>query len=661
MTDLKQMLQSIQDDDEISDDGVIVYADSVKQALMLASEDLNIDVSQLDYDIIEKGVKGFFGFGRKPYRVQIQPIKIEDEYEDIHEIERKLTKEPELDEIELKQIEKDIDGECRIRVTKSGIWLTVTPPRGRGERVTLEEVLSQLNQLRIGDADRKKIEKKLKNPSLKPIKIGDWTPNLEYDGTLTVEVSEDEMKAYVHFAPPRYSGRHMELDDVIDSLTPASVVAGINEERISEYLEKMDYNKSLLAAEGIPPKHGNDAYIDYKVRVFKSHVAFEEDERGQVDFRNLDLLENVVVGQLLAVKVPAEEGISGKTVTNRVIPARSGKDIVMKHGKGTILTEDGLELTAEINGQVVFQFDKISVEPVYSVKGDVSLETGNIVFLGSVIVSGSVQDNFIVKAAGNVEIKGTVQKAFIEAEGDIIVRQGIVGREKARIESTGGCVYAKYIQTANIIAEKDIIVSEGIIHSNIDAGERILCFGKRAKIVGGVIRAGKEVNARYLGADSFTKTEVSVGINPKVLQQMSELRRISKEINEELKKLKLDMNTLVVQKKNSGGYLPPDKEELSKKLLNQKQKLTGRLNEIVLELDELRAYISMLGQNGKVCVEKSVYPGVDIFMKDEKFSVKDPYNYIKFTMEDSGIRLSEYEPPVMDEKQKRMLSMSRSR
>jgi uncharacterized protein (DUF342 family) len=39
------------------------------------------------------------------------------------------------------------------------------------------------------------------------------------------------------------------------------------------------------------------------------------------------------------------------------------------------------------------------------VGGDVSLETGNIVFLGSVIVQGSVLDNFEVKAAGTLRLK----------------------------------------------------------------------------------------------------------------------------------------------------------------------------------------------------------------------------------------------------------------
>ncbi|MDY6934237.1 MAG: FapA family protein [Spirochaetota bacterium] len=661
MSDLKNILRSIEDEEILDEDGVEVYADSVKQALELTSKELQVDISMLDYEIIEKGVKGFWGFGRKPYRVLVKPIKLDDSHDDILEIEKRLGHGSAADEIELKRIDGNVDGECRVRVTKSGVWLTVTPPRGRGKKIEISDAMHEISSLRIANYDVKKLEKLVKSPSLKSIRIGDWIPNPEYDGSVSIEVAEDEMKAYAIFSPPHFSGKHLELDEVLDALDAVGVVSGIEEDRIKTYLDAMNYRESLCAAEGRNPTHGRDARIDYKVRIDKSDSLFEEDEKGQVDFRNLDLLENVVVGQLLAVKVSADEGTPGRTVKNRILPAKSGKDIVMKYGKGTILSEDGLELTAEINGQVVFQNNKISIEPVYIVKGDVSLETGNIIFLGSIVISGNVQDNFIVRAAGNIEVKGSVQKAFLESEGDIIVRQGIVGRDESKIESTGGSVYAKFIQTSNVIAEKDVIVSEGILHSHVDAGDRILCNGRRARIVGGVIRAGGEVNARYLGSDSFTKTEIRVGTNPKVLQQISELKSMNRNINEELNKVKLDINTIDTQKKNSGGYLPPDKEELHNKLIEQKQKLTGKLNEIVLELDELKAYIQMLGQKGKVCVERNMFPGVDIHIKDERFSVKDPYTFIKVTLENDDIRLSEYEVPELGNEERKIMTISRTR
>ncbi len=658
MTKLKDLLVGIDEGEgQLDENAIEVYADSVRQALEMAAQELRVDVTMLDYDILEKGTSGFFGMGRRPYRVLISPHSGQKHEVDIDDITAKLSREH-IPSVAIEE-KKDRDGACKIRVTKSGIWVTVLPPKGKGRMIAVDEVNNKLYSMRITTHDAARLAKEVARPSGKPVKVGQWLPNPDFDGSIRVEISEDEMKAFVHFVPPRYSGRHMETDDVQEALKNAGAVFGIDSDRITAYLETMEYHEPLLAAKGIRPRNGRDAYIDYKVRIENTRVSFEEDESGKVDFRNLELLENVVVGQLLAVKVPAEEGVTGHTVTDRLLPSRAGKDIKMQYGKGTILSEDGRELTAEINGQVVFKAGRISVEPVYVVSGDVSLETGNIVFLGSVIVQGSVQDNFVVKAAGNIEVKGTVQKAFLEAEGDIIVRQGIMGRDEAKIESTGGSIYAKFIQGANVVAEGDIRVPEGVMHSRVDAGKGIYCNGRRARIVGGVIRAGDEVNARYLGADVSTKTEIRVGINPKILQQITDLENLKKNIDEELTQVQLNLRTLETQKK-SGAKLTPEREKMLQDLTTQNEKQSKRQNEVNLELEELTSYIDMLEHKGKVCAEKTAFAGVDIHIKDKKFSLKDPYNSVKFSLEGGEIRISEYEHPSIVEGQ-RIITRTRRR
>jgi len=148
-----------------------------------------------------------------------------------------------------------------------------------------------------------------------------------------------------------------------------------------------------------------------------------------------------------------------------------------------------------------------------------------------------------------------------------------------------------------------------------------------------------------LGSDTFTKTEIKVGVNPKVLQQFTELDEMKRQIAEELGTVNKDVTTLTVQKKNFGNQLPDDKQELLTKLQARQQKLTARDAEISLELEELRAYLDMLEQSGKVCAEKTAFPGVEIYIKDNRFPVKDPYNFVKFSLEGGDIRLSEYDPP----------------
>ena len=300
------------------------------------------------------------------------------------------------------------------------------------------------------------------------------------------------------------------------------------------------------------------------------------------------------------------------------------------------------------------------MEPVHYVKGDVSLETGNIIFLGSVVVSGNVQDNFTVKAAGNIEVKGSVQKAFLEAEGDIIVRQGISGRDEAKIESTGGSVYAKFVTGATIIAEKLVSVPEGIVQSRIDAGERVLCFGKKARIVGGVTRAGDEINARSIGSDVSTKTELWVGINPKVLQQIADLESMKNEIDEELVQVKLNLKTLEAQKRG-GGKFSEEKEKTYQEMTSKNEKLNARIDEINLELEELREYTGMLERKGKICAEKTAFSGVEMHIIDEYYPLRDNYNHVKFHLEGGRFKISAYEPPDEKDEKGKITTVIRKR
>lgn len=658
MSRLKELMSEIEDVEDQSDDGIEVYADSIREALDLAAEELDVDITVLDYEVLAKGTRGFFGFGRQPYHILVRQVIETAEHDDLDELERKLAGEH-VPGVSVPAKKKDEDGNFKVRVTRSGVMVTVNPPRGKGKKADLNDITNKLYSMRITNPDMKVLQKEADKPSGSPTKIAEWTPNPDLDSSLRVEMAEDEMHAYVHFTPPRYNGRHLDVDEVLNALKNYGIVAGIKEDRIREYLDEMDYTSPLVAAEGTKAHHGKDAYIDYKVRVDQNSVNFEEDESGRVDFKDLDLIENVVVGQVLAVKVPAEEGVPGRTVTNQVLPAKSGKDTKVQHGKGTILSEDGRELTAEINGQVVYKGGKISVEPVFVVNGDVSLDTGDIVFLGSVVVSGSVQDNFSVKAAGNIEVKGTVQKAILEAEGDVLVRQGIMGREEGRVESTGGSVYAKFIQNANIVAEKNVIVPEGIIHSNIDAGEGIFSIGRRARIVGGRIRAGDEVNARFIGAEGSTNMEVKVGINPKLLQQIEDITKRREKNNEEIEGMSLNLKTLQTQNKTT--RLSEEKLQRLEELESQHEKLTKRNEELDAELKELEQYINMLEQKGKICAEKTCYPGVHLWVKDKDFQVKDEYHNIKFAMEGGEIRLSEYEKPDLGEETQRMAAGQRMR
>lgn len=643
LENLKKLLLALdleEAEEEYSTTEIEVLADSLQQALEIGAVELGVSISDIDYEILQKGSSGYFGLGRTPYRVLVRVAQSDEKkYADIADLHVSL--KTGVDEAEATQAEMNQDAKVLVRIYRTGVFLRITPPTGKGKPAVLENVLDKIRRAGVVKFNQQTVEKEVKNPSGELVKIGEYIPKPEADSTLAVEITPDEMKAFVTISAPRPGGRHLQTQDIINALKAAGVVIGFKEEEITKALEEERYGQPILAAEGKPPKDGRDAYIDYKVRIEKK-VEFKEDEHGRVDFLERDLVENVVQGQVLAELVPAERGEQGYTLFNRILPAKNGKNIELKPGKGTILSEDGKKLIAERNGQVVFTQGRLNVEEVFVVTGDVGLDTGNIMFLGSIVVRGSVTDNMQVKAAGNIEIGGNVQKAHIEAEGNIIIRSGVQGRDGAFIQSTTGSVYAKFIQNAKVDVEKDVIVQEGILHSKVQAGGKIICNGKRAQIVGGEILAGQEVRVKQLGAQSSTPTRVVVGVNPKILQQLKQLEEIQKDSQEKLEKLEQNIRTLTVQKSVQKENFPQEKEEMLLRMQGMQDKLKERIQEAENEKQQLQEYMGMLSSQGAVHVEKTVFPGVTIEINGASFHVKDEYHRVTFIEEKGNIRIVPY-------------------
>ena len=647
MDPLKKLLTMVRDDhpEEVTDK-VEVVGLSISSCLEEAARFLNSDIHMLDYEILQRGKKSFLS--PKPYRILVSIISPEQRYADLEEFSVKLGVGDRLlsEELEKYTAPKHREGSVIVRIYRSGVFITVNPPLGDGNYVSFEAAKMRIEHSGIQQFDTGKVESAVNNAEGKPVKIGDYIPKPENDSTCRVEISPDEMKATITITPPRQGGRNLEVPDVVQALRSHGVVLGFLEDDIHEALLEDRYLQPILAAQGQPPKHGRDAYVDYKVKVKKEAVSFEEDVSGRVDFKEMNLVENVVVGQILAEKVPATRGVIGRTLSNRLVEARDGKEIQMKQGKGTILSEDGNKLIAEINGQVVYNRDRISVEPVYRVVGDVGPKTGNIMFLGSIVIGGNVLDNYEVKAVGNVEVQGAVQKAKVEAEGDIVVKQGIVGRKGALVESSGGSLIAKFIQSAEVHVAGDVLVQEHIMHSNVSSGGKIICNGRRAQIVGGSIRATKEVRARSIGSQAYTATEIIVGTDPRILAQYEEMSGHIKEANTSHEKLKKTIATLEARKKSDPGSFTDEQKAMLDQSKEEMTEIESRVGELQEEISKIEEHMNEQAEQGRVHAEKQMFPGVVIKIKEAAQNVSDTYNSVSLSYDKGYIKFGKFEKEV---------------
>ncbi len=642
MPDLRSLLSADQDKDIGSSRGggrseyseVEVYAFSIEDALKSAADAMKVSIVNLEYEILERGSNGFLGFGRKPHRILVkvsEHVSFDGEF---------LKSGDDAVPFEDIVVNPNQDGRFRIFATREGIFLRVEPPKGSGRYAGIQEIQGQLMAREILKYNENAVRREAENPTGKNIRIGDYQPS-SYDGRFQLQTFPDDMKVFGTFTKPEKYGRVVDVEEVVTALRQKGVVFGIKDKAIAEAVENELYNMPILIAEGDMPVEGKDATVKYHFKTDKDEVKFEVAADGSVDFHKLDIVQSVVVGQVLATKSPPEKGRAGKTVTGRVIPARDGKDVKLMCGPNTHLSSDGLQIIADINGQVIFKNNKIQVEPVFEVSGDVDLTTGDINFPGNVIVYGNVNDTFKVYSGANVEVKGNIGKASVVAEGNIIVRQGIQGKDEAKVVCAGD-LYAKFIERANVKADGYVIVSEVILHSNIECRKKVLVHGgKRSQIAGGRVRALYEVNAKYVGAEAYTETHVETGIDPTAENRIAEIVKRREEINKEWPEIKNQVSNLSMMM--GRGTLSPEKQNLFNVLTLKNNELKQEMDSLEENLRQLQEYMEGLGKDAKISVSKTVYPGVKIKIKSDVLIVKNDYKFVTFYREAGLIKIAPYE------------------
>jgi uncharacterized protein (DUF342 family) len=606
---------------------------AVSEAALL----LDIPVRRLEYEIIEKGSAGFLGTGKKDWKIRA--------YERIYVKKEKLRKDLLEDTLaEIAPVIENKDGDAFVQLRAEGAFLKVVPPLGSGRKATEDMAMQALRSRNLKEIDEAMVGEVVRKAAGIYVKAGTFERQPGNNSMVTVEIAEGEMKAFIQVTPPGEGGCDITQESYISFLKSNRITHGIKEDFLRDFADRPAYREKVEAAEGTKAEDGRDAYIQYNFETDQTRVRPHEEKNGRVDFKELNIIQNVVENQPLAKKIPFANGINGKTITGKTIPSKSGRDTGLPLGNNVHVADDGVTILADMNGQVVMAGGKINVEPVYVVDGDVNLKTGNIIFLGTVVVNGNVEDGFSIKATGNIEVNGIVAKADLDAEGDIIIHQGINGKSGGKIR-TGRSLWARFIENAFVEAGNMVVAFDGIINSHIDAANRIICQGKRAHIMGGHLRACEEINAKALGnPTSGTETVCEVGFDPKSREELEKFKTAKEAAEKELEEIKLNLQTLINIKKQR-KTLPEEKEAYMKELMERRQGLMLDLKKSVAGIQKTQEYLNGLQIRGRVSASGKVYPGVRIIIRDARDDVRTEYRSVTFVLENDLIRVIKYEEP----------------
>ncbi len=526
----------------------------------------------------------------------------------------------------------ETNGYFRIVLDEEGTSVIIYPPEGGGKKVDLHDLELYLNRKGVDYSStmlRSAIERnKETKVNLQRTKIS------EVNEETLVRVSNDGMKVIFRFYPPTIGGSRVDINEIKGDLKANDIKVELDEEAFNEFLNNKDYGRSYVLARGKEPKEGCDGEIKYFFNTDPSRKpAVKED--GTVDFFHLDTITTCGAGQVLAELVPAIPGEDGYDVHGKRLTPRQVKEVRFNHGPNMHVSEDGMKLIADIDGHISMIQDKIFVSGVLELE-NIDTSTGNIEnYNGNLLIKGNVIAGFRVKATGDIEIRGVVEGAYVEAGGQITVVRGVNGMEKGILKAKTNVV-VKYIENATVIAGNNV-TTECILNSTVTAGNGIYVDGKKGFISGGNVRARYAIEAKSIGSDMGGDTSLEVGVDPEVKERFAELTRENENLIKNVKKMQ-PVIFAMSQKMKKGDKLTPEQmtqlRTLSEQMINYQKTVVENKKEIQLLKEDLEG-----SDDALISVKDVARAGTKLVISDCAMVLKAAYNYCRFIKKNGEVTM----------------------
>lgn len=444
------------------------------------------------------------------------------------------------------------------------------------------------------------------------------------EGYVEITVAQDAMRAWASFYPP---------DEGMDPIVPAAVereldrtavVHGVDWDTIGSALVQCNTEHQeilrLEVAAGRPAVPEVPAHFHKNPDVFEAAPQEESEDREPVDYREVQSFLLVHTGDVVALQVPPQRGVPGINVRGQEIPFPREPVVSLTAGAG--VSVEGDRMVAAIDGTVEIHDGEVVVNEVLTLDGDVDYSTGHIDFPGDVILRGAVRDGFRIRSGSSVFCEQTVDVSDIHAEGNVVVRRGLIGRRKARLHA-GGVVQAKFIENCTVEALEGLRISSAIMSSQVFTLGTV-DLGTRGIIVGGRIFAQNGVRVTQLGTETSVKAEIILGVDFQASQKLEWVRdqtmRIGRKLNEVRQALQ-----------RAAGAQQEQLAVLEQKLREALTQMNNQAMELVMGLDR--------NEDARLEVRGTVHPGTYVEICHVSHVVGRPLRRVQFRLDKSEGRV----------------------
>ncbi|MEW6289640.1 MAG: FapA family protein [Thermodesulfobacteriota bacterium] len=432
--------------------------------------------------------------------------------------------------------------------------------------------------------------------SKKPVKI--------CNDRFLLKLTKDKLKAVLQLVSEKDSFDAVPFDEIVQEVRNHGVSFGFVQK-----LPQAREGKTIIAC-GTPAVPGENAKVKPVVKpVILSRVKMKKSGKDRVDFRELGHIVNVPKGQLLLKKILATAGTPGKNVLGEEIPCKPGKDVNIKCGPGVVLSEDGMQVSALVDGKFVMGDGKPSVYEEHVITGNVDLAVGNIAFCGTRLeISGEVQPGFKIKCKGDVFIGKGVNSAQVLAGGSVRITGGLVG-QGTEVRAKGD-IQLDFCENFGLIETRGALrVENFVVQGNVKTGGGMTVMGGKGAVMGGSYVVGGSMHVKDLGSEAEVVTEVTVGLKPELEKRKRQVEAAKAYWPDRMNEILKNISALNEMKKAEGKDFGGEKANVLAELntmMPEVMEKNNQLTEMQMQLDKELEQAS----SEAIYVYGSLYPGV---------------------------------------------------
>ena len=440
------------------------------------------------------------------------------------------------------------------------------------------------------------------------------------DGNMEIAISADCMMATASLYPPLGDGAPLTPEYASSLVARMGLTFGVLWDDLTERILELNTDRhaihDVIVARGLAPVSEHPEHIVVEERFIPGFRPVEDDGAA-VDWKAVSPVLIVRKGDRLGRVIQRRDGIPGSDVGGK--PLGFSKDSVATYTLGKNVERAGDEILATREGRVVVESQKILVEEILVIKGDVDYRVGHVLFPGDVVIEGGVAAGFKVYSGGSISIKETMDAFDVSAKRDLLCAQGIIGKDQGQVR-VGGGLKAKFIENARVAVRGDVEIPGAVVGSRIYTLGR-LAMGDKGRIVGGEIFATHGVNCGFLGGATKPVTIVNVGIDFTVQQKLDQAGAALRELSMRLARLQNMLKT---------------REDPA--LLKARDETDVRLKAMAANIAELAKRVDS-DEDAVVEVRNTVYPGVIVTICHIRVSIDEAMKKTRFRLDRTANRI----------------------